>query len=206
MRIKSKKCYDHLRTRKILPLPCPDTLNKYLHSIDSTAYGFQPAIFQCLKLKASRMELSDKRGKNDPCDSQSGSSVDQRSKKGILKRPSLSTSTSRSLAPSRPRQSYYSQFDSRQEDISKDKQGIALRNAGARDLESPLEDLSTPTSLTDSDVSSQYLSSDSSRKHKKVWRTNDLVDRVKRTRWVSSEVNREFWKQSRGISFATFTK
>ncbi|XP_066582798.1 uncharacterized protein [Prorops nasuta] len=62
VRIKSKRCYDHLRKRNILPLPCPSTLNKHLRSIDSSAYGFQPAIFQCLKLKALKMELSEKRG------------------------------------------------------------------------------------------------------------------------------------------------
>lgn len=64
MRIKSKKLYEHIRELNILPLPCRDTLNRYIDKVD-TSYGFQPAVFECLKVRASRMEIPEKHGKLD---------------------------------------------------------------------------------------------------------------------------------------------
>lgn len=51
-----------LFTQKEYPTTSVSRYNKRLRSISSTAYGFQTAVFQCLKFKASRMELSEKRG------------------------------------------------------------------------------------------------------------------------------------------------
>ncbi|XP_074114811.1 uncharacterized protein LOC141537612 [Cotesia typhae] len=61
IRIKGPAVYDKLRERQILPLPCKDTLNRYINKLDS-AFGFPKAIFDTLRLKASRMESYDKRG------------------------------------------------------------------------------------------------------------------------------------------------
>lgn len=61
MRIKSKALYESLRDRDFLPLPCRNTLNNYIGNVD-TKYGFQQSIFDCLKTKASRMEIVDKQG------------------------------------------------------------------------------------------------------------------------------------------------
>lgn len=62
MRIKSKQLYEHIRQYNILPLPCRDTVNSYIKNVDKS-YGFQPALFESLKLRASRMESADKHGK-----------------------------------------------------------------------------------------------------------------------------------------------
>lgn len=61
MRIKNSGLYDHIRDRKILPLPCRETLNRYIQKISSSAYGFQTAIFECMKTKGSQMKSSEKR-------------------------------------------------------------------------------------------------------------------------------------------------
>lgn len=61
IRIKSAAVYERLRSRQILPLPCKDTLQKYIQKLDS-AFGFSEALFETLKLKGSRMEVNTKRG------------------------------------------------------------------------------------------------------------------------------------------------
>lgn len=61
VRIKGPAVYEKLRTRQILPLPCKYTLNKYISKLDS-AFGFPKAIFDTLRLKASRMPECNKRG------------------------------------------------------------------------------------------------------------------------------------------------
>ena len=61
MRIQNSKLYEHLRTRKILILPTRSTLEKYIQKV-GTVYGFQESVFECLKLKASRMEIVKKHG------------------------------------------------------------------------------------------------------------------------------------------------
>ena len=61
MRIKGRNLYDHLRDRKILPLPCINTLNNYIGKL-KPKYGFQECIFDDLKLKAGRMHAQDKEG------------------------------------------------------------------------------------------------------------------------------------------------
>lgn len=61
VKIKSRKVYEHLRTRKILALPCIDTLGKYIANL-SGQYGFQQAIFDLLAKKADCMAPKDKRG------------------------------------------------------------------------------------------------------------------------------------------------
>ena len=63
MRIKSSKLYDHIRSRNILPLPCKHTLSRYIKKLNPN-FGFQNAVFECLRLKASRMEVVEKRGVN----------------------------------------------------------------------------------------------------------------------------------------------
>ncbi|CAD6227317.1 GSCOCG00011973001-RA-CDS [Cotesia congregata] len=61
MSIKSSALYEHIRKKNILPLPCKDTLMRYIQKLDS-AFGFPKAIFDTLKLKGSRMEVYQKRG------------------------------------------------------------------------------------------------------------------------------------------------
>ncbi|KAK9874280.1 hypothetical protein WA026_002632 [Henosepilachna vigintioctopunctata] len=61
MSIKSNTLYEHIREKDILPLPCKDTLMRYIQKLDS-AFGFPKAIFDTLKLKTSRMEVYMKRG------------------------------------------------------------------------------------------------------------------------------------------------
>lgn len=62
MRIKSKKLYQDLRRRQILPLPHIDTLNKYVKRMGS-AYGFNLAIFNLLSMKAQQLTREEKRGR-----------------------------------------------------------------------------------------------------------------------------------------------
>ncbi|XP_051167375.1 uncharacterized protein LOC127285415 [Leptopilina boulardi] len=62
LRIKSKKLYRQLRKDKILILPSPETLAKYLRHIKST-YGFQAYIFEGLKKKTAFMAPEIRRGK-----------------------------------------------------------------------------------------------------------------------------------------------
>ncbi|XP_029348290.1 uncharacterized protein LOC103308705 isoform X2 [Acyrthosiphon pisum] len=61
IRIKSKKVYEHLRSKNILTLPCVDTLQKYIQKM-SSQYGFQQATFDILKKKSSTMKPEEKRG------------------------------------------------------------------------------------------------------------------------------------------------
>ncbi|XP_043282484.1 uncharacterized protein [Venturia canescens] len=60
MRIKNSGLYDHIRERKILPLPCRETLSRYIRRISSSAYGFQTAIFEGMKMKGLSMESNEK--------------------------------------------------------------------------------------------------------------------------------------------------
>ncbi|XP_074110941.1 uncharacterized protein LOC141535067 [Cotesia typhae] len=60
LRIKSASVYDRLRERNILPLPCKDTLHRYIQKLDS-AFGFPKAIFDTLHLKSGGMEIYQKR-------------------------------------------------------------------------------------------------------------------------------------------------
>ncbi|KAH0549860.1 hypothetical protein KQX54_015363 [Cotesia glomerata] len=60
--IKSRRAYQFLRTRNILPLPCIETLNKFIRRISSSAYGFQPATFQGLQQRCETMDKGQKRG------------------------------------------------------------------------------------------------------------------------------------------------
>ena len=62
LRIKSKALYEHMRNSGILPLPSSQTLDKYIGNIDRT-FGFQDAVFDSLKIRASRLEPQEKRGK-----------------------------------------------------------------------------------------------------------------------------------------------
>lgn len=61
MSIESSSLYEHVRKKNILPLPCKDTLMRYIQKLDS-AFGFPKAIFDTLKFKGSRMEINQKRG------------------------------------------------------------------------------------------------------------------------------------------------
>lgn len=61
LRIKSASVYDRLRERDILPLPCKDTLNRYIQKLDS-AFGFPKAIFDTLRIKSGGIEVHQKRG------------------------------------------------------------------------------------------------------------------------------------------------
>lgn len=62
LRIKSRKTYNHLRTHKILALPCLETLNRYMKVIKSS-YGFDQNTFDILKKKTATMDPSNVRGK-----------------------------------------------------------------------------------------------------------------------------------------------
>lgn len=61
-RLKSSDTYNFIRERNILPLTHQDTLNKYIHNISASAFGFQTAIFDCLRTKASCMNVEDRCG------------------------------------------------------------------------------------------------------------------------------------------------
>lgn len=61
IRIRSKSLYGHMRELDMMPLPTRNTLNSYLQKVEAT-YGFQPADFECLMLKGSRMEENKKHG------------------------------------------------------------------------------------------------------------------------------------------------
>lgn len=52
MRIKSPTLYNHLRLRKILPLPCRSTLNRYMRKLHPM-YGYQDTLFETVKKKVS---------------------------------------------------------------------------------------------------------------------------------------------------------
>ncbi|XP_056646529.1 uncharacterized protein LOC130451506 isoform X1 [Diorhabda sublineata] len=62
IRFKSSSLYEMLRKRKILPLPTKSTLDKYIRRLNSSAYGFQPVLFECMKKRGENMPLSDRRG------------------------------------------------------------------------------------------------------------------------------------------------
>lgn len=61
LRIKSKKCYEHLRRRNILTLPSISTLSKYMARI-KTSFGFHSYVFKCLREKVIQMSPGDRRG------------------------------------------------------------------------------------------------------------------------------------------------
>jgi len=61
LRIKSRKTYNHLRTHKILALPCLETLSRYIKVIKGT-YGFDEKTFDILKKKTASMSSTDVRG------------------------------------------------------------------------------------------------------------------------------------------------
>jgi len=61
IRIKSKKIYEHLRSKNILTLPCVDTLQKYIQKM-SSQYGFQQATFNVLKNIQIYITPEEKRG------------------------------------------------------------------------------------------------------------------------------------------------
>ncbi|XP_044731837.1 uncharacterized protein LOC123294764 [Chrysoperla carnea] len=61
-RLKSSNAYNFIRERNILPFPHQDTLNKYIQKISASAFGFQTALFDCLRTKASCMNVEDRRG------------------------------------------------------------------------------------------------------------------------------------------------
>lgn len=62
LRIKSRKAYLHLVKHNILPLPCLNTLNRYIKNL-KPSFGFDPALFAALKKKAEHMKPEEKRGK-----------------------------------------------------------------------------------------------------------------------------------------------
>ncbi|XP_046407691.1 uncharacterized protein LOC124172298 [Ischnura elegans] len=61
LRIKSRKAYEHLRKNNILRLPGANTLSRYIRNVKG-AYGFQGAIFHCLKEKAEGLAAEERRG------------------------------------------------------------------------------------------------------------------------------------------------
>ncbi|OXU16304.1 hypothetical protein TSAR_006395 [Trichomalopsis sarcophagae] len=61
LRIKSRKTYNHLRTHKILVLPCLETLSRYIKVIKGT-YGFDEKTFDILRKKTANMNATDVRG------------------------------------------------------------------------------------------------------------------------------------------------
>lgn len=74
LRIKSRKAYEHLRTKQILALPTVETLTRYTKCIKGT-YGFDNSTFAVLKEKTASVEdLKNLRGKMisliSQCDSQ----------------------------------------------------------------------------------------------------------------------------------------
>lgn len=56
IRIKSKTTYEHLRTKKLLPLPHPDTLQKML-SCMSCSFGFNDFALSAIQKKFSRKKI-----------------------------------------------------------------------------------------------------------------------------------------------------
>lgn len=62
IRIKSRKAYEHLKKHKILALPSIDTLNRYIHKMDSV-YGVHKSIFELLNKKSSEMSLEQRKSK-----------------------------------------------------------------------------------------------------------------------------------------------
>lgn len=63
IKIKSGKTYNHLRKNKILALPAPQTLRRYIEKVKGV-YGFQPSIFSSLQKKSLNMHVKDRRGNN----------------------------------------------------------------------------------------------------------------------------------------------
>ena len=62
MRIKSKKLYDHIRNRNLLPLPCKETLKNYIENLESE-FGFQESVFHVMKEKCGKLAAAERRGK-----------------------------------------------------------------------------------------------------------------------------------------------
>ncbi|KAK3928702.1 DNA transposase [Frankliniella fusca] len=61
MRIKSPRLYEHIRKRKIMPLPSRNTLLRYMKKIHPV-YGFQQVLFQVLQQKVKDWDEKDKHG------------------------------------------------------------------------------------------------------------------------------------------------
>ena len=62
LRIKSRKAYQHLRDHDILPLPCLNTINKYIKHL-KPSFGFDPTVFAAMKTKNSKLPNEAKDGK-----------------------------------------------------------------------------------------------------------------------------------------------
>ena len=63
LRIKSNSLYQHMRKKGILPLPCSETLDRYINKIDRS-FGFHDAVFDSLHVRAGRLEPQEKHGKH----------------------------------------------------------------------------------------------------------------------------------------------
>lgn len=61
MRIKSRKCYDHMRSRFILPLPCSNTIDRYINTLDCDV-GFKDVVLETMKFKGENMQAFEKQG------------------------------------------------------------------------------------------------------------------------------------------------
>jgi len=61
LKIKNTMTYEHIRRHKLMPLPCPSTIHRYLRKLKPT-YGFQTAIFDMMKKKAHLMTNMEKEG------------------------------------------------------------------------------------------------------------------------------------------------
>ncbi|XP_043478297.1 uncharacterized protein LOC122508805 isoform X1 [Leptopilina heterotoma] len=61
LQVKSKKVYKQLRRDKVLILPSPVTLSRYMKHLKST-YGFQSYVFTGLKVKTESMDPENRRG------------------------------------------------------------------------------------------------------------------------------------------------
>lgn len=64
LKIKSYKSYRFMRRHKILPLPAPSTLHKYIRTLRAS-FGFQQKLFDTLKEKAKYMPSAARRGTNE---------------------------------------------------------------------------------------------------------------------------------------------
>lgn len=61
LKIKNTQSYEHICRHKMMPLPCIDTMRRYLRRLKPT-YGFQSGVFEMLKAKAAAMPHMEKEG------------------------------------------------------------------------------------------------------------------------------------------------
>jgi len=61
LKIKNNGTYAHIYRHKIMPLPEPSTIRRYLRKLKPT-YGFQSGVFDVLKAKAGAMKSFEKEG------------------------------------------------------------------------------------------------------------------------------------------------